>query len=86
MKTVSLAKSSSDYVKTLDLVFDNRQPIIITRAGKEPVVALPLEDYQSIVETAYLMRSPENYRRLLTAAKRMEQCRGQLNPKQCVTK
>ena len=31
-----------------------------------------LDDYQSLKETAYLLRSPENARRLITAIERLE--------------
>ncbi|MEV6607564.1 type II toxin-antitoxin system Phd/YefM family antitoxin [Kutzneria sp. NPDC051319] len=31
-----------------------------------------LDDYQSLKETAYLLRSPENARRLITATERLE--------------
>lgn len=42
------------------------------RAGHEPVVIVSLNDYQSLKETAYLLRSPENARRLVTAIERLE--------------
>jgi len=33
---------------------------VITRAGHDPVVMVALDDYESLKETAYLLRSPEN--------------------------
>jgi len=45
---------------------------VITRAGHAPVVIVSLDDYQSLKETAYLLRSPENARRLITAMQRLE--------------
>jgi len=50
---------------------------IITRAGHDPVVIVSLEDYESLREAAYLMRSPANARRLLDAMERLEAGRGQ---------
>jgi hypothetical protein len=47
-----------------------------TRAGHEPVVIVSLDDYQSLKETAYLLRSPENARRLLAAIDRLENAGG----------
>ena len=44
----------------------------ITRAGHEPVVIIALADYESLKETAYLLRSPENARRLLASIDRLE--------------
>ena len=43
-----------------------------TRAGHEPVVIVALADYESLKETAYLLRSPENARRLLASIDRLE--------------
>jgi antitoxin YefM len=41
--------------------------LIITRNGDKAVVMLSLEDYKALEETAYLLRSPANARRLLNA-------------------
>ncbi|WP_434062039.1 type II toxin-antitoxin system Phd/YefM family antitoxin [Actinotalea lenta] len=49
----------------------------MTRAGHEPVVIVSLADYESLRETAYLMRSPANARRLLDAMERLEAGHGQ---------
>lgn len=45
---------------------------MITRGGHESVVIISLEDFESLRETAYLVRSPENARRLLDAVERLE--------------
>ncbi|WP_327068775.1 type II toxin-antitoxin system Phd/YefM family antitoxin [Kitasatospora sp. NBC_01302] len=45
---------------------------MITRAGREPVVIASLEDCQSLKETAHLMRSPANARRLLASIEELE--------------
>lgn len=50
---------------------------MITRAGHEPVVIMSLTDFESLRETAYLMRSPTNARRLLDAMERLEAGRGE---------
>ena len=41
------------------------------------MVIVSLEDYESLRETAYLMRSPANARRLLDAMERLEAGRGE---------
>jgi antitoxin YefM len=61
----------------LDGVTNDREEVIITRAGHESVVIVSLADYESLRETAYLMRSPANARRLLDAMERLEADRGQ---------
>ncbi len=58
-----------------DGVVNDREEVVITRAGHDPVV-VSLEDYESLRETAYLMRSPANARRLLDSMERLEQGRG----------
>ena len=77
MKTMSYTESRARYADVLDSVTNDREAVVITRAGHEPVVIVSLEDYESLQETAYLMRSPANARRLLDAMERLEAGRGQ---------
>ena len=72
MRTMTYSESRARYAETLSAVADDREEVVITRAGHEPVVIVSLDDYQSLKETAYLLRSPENARRLLTAIDRLE--------------
>jgi antitoxin YefM len=60
----------------LDAVADDREEVVITRPGCEPVVIVSFEDYESLKETAYLLHSPENARRLLGAIDRLESGEG----------
>lgn len=76
MKTMSYTESRARYAEVLDSVVEDREEVVITRAGHEPVVMVSLEDYESLRETAYLMRSPANARRLLDAMERLEQRQG----------
>ncbi|MDN5718043.1 MAG: type II toxin-antitoxin system prevent-host-death family antitoxin [Janibacter sp.] len=77
MKTMSYTESRANYAEMLDGVVNDREEVIITRAGHDPVVVVSLDDYESLRETAYLMRSPANARRLLDAVERLEAGRGQ---------
>lgn len=77
MKTMSYTESRARYAEVLDGVTNDREEVVITRAGHEPVVIVSLADYESLRETAYLMRSPTNARRLLDAMERLEAGRGQ---------
>jgi antitoxin YefM len=72
VKTMSYSESRARYAETLDSVVNDREEVIITRAGHEPVVIVSLDDYQSLKEMAYLVRSPENARRLLASIDRLE--------------
>ncbi len=76
MKAVSYTESRARYAEMLDGVINDREEVVITRAGHEPVVVVSLEDYESIKETAYLMRSPADARRLLDSMERLEAGRG----------
>ena len=72
MRTMSYSESRARYAETLSAVVDDREEVIITRAGHDPVVMVALEDYESLKETAYLLRNPANARRLLAAIERLE--------------
>ncbi|TQL01929.1 type II toxin-antitoxin system Phd/YefM family antitoxin [Cellulomonas sp. SLBN-39] len=72
MKTMSFSQSRARYAQTLDSVVDDREEVVITRAGHEPVVIVSLADYQSLKETAYLLQNPANARRLLRSIERLE--------------
>lgn len=76
MKTMSYSESRARYAEVLDSVIDDREEVVITRAGRDPVVMVSLEDYQALKETAYLLRSPENARRLLASIERLESGQG----------
>lgn len=72
MKTMSYSESRARYAEVLDSVVNDREEVVVTRAGHEPVVIVSLDDYQALKETAYLLRSPENARRLLASIERLE--------------
>jgi len=77
VKTMSYTESRARYAEVLDGVTNDREEVVITRAGHDPVVIVSLEDYESLKETAYLMRSPANARRLFDAMERLEAGRSQ---------
>lgn len=76
MRTMTYSESRAKYAETLNAVVDDREEVVITRAGHEPVVIVSLDDYQSLKESAYLLRSPENARRLLASIGRLEDGEG----------
>jgi antitoxin YefM len=77
MRTMSYTESRARYAEVLDSVVNDREELVITRAGHEPVVLMSLADFESLRETAYLMRSPANARRLLDSMERLEGGRGE---------
>lgn len=53
--------------KLLDQVTHNREIVVIQRRGEEEVAMIAASELQSLMETAYLLRSPANAERLLSA-------------------
>ncbi|MHB1669336.1 type II toxin-antitoxin system Phd/YefM family antitoxin, partial [Thiomonas sp.] len=54
----------------------DHEALIITRNGQQSVVMLSLEDYKALEETAYLLRTPANAKRLLAAATQLNAGKG----------
>ena len=50
--------------------------MVIKRRGHPDVALLPAEELTSLMETAYLLRSPANAKRLLAALKRARSGKG----------
>ena len=76
MSTMTYTAARENLAETMDRVCDNHQPIIVTRQKQRSVVILSLEDYEALNETAYLLRSPANARRLLAATQQLESRKG----------
>ena len=72
MNAVTYSQARSNLATTMDKVCDDHSPIIITRKSQRSVVMISLEDYQALEETAYLLRSPKNARRLLESIVELE--------------
>lgn len=51
----------------MDRVTHNREVVIIQRRGEEEVALIAASELNSLMETAYLLRSPANAERLITA-------------------
>lgn len=76
MKTLTYTQTRENFARTLDDVIDDREEVVVTRAGHDPVVIVALADYQSLKETAYLLQNPANARRLLASIERLERGKG----------
>ena len=62
----------------LDRVVDEQEIVVVRRKGARDVALIPATELAGLVETAHLLRSPRNAKRLLTALRRAEQ--GQTKP------
>jgi antitoxin YefM len=56
----------------LDRVADDQEIFIVRRKGSRDVALVPAAELAGLMETAHLLRSPRNARRLLTALRRAE--------------
>ena len=56
----------------LDEVIDQQEIVVVRRKGARDVALLPASELAGLVETAHLLRSPRNARRLLAALRRAE--------------
>lgn len=72
MDAITYTRARNHLAKTMDKVCDDHAPVIITRKNQRSVVMISLEDYQALEETAYLLRSPKNARRLLESVAELE--------------
>ena len=64
MKIMTYTESRARYAEVLDQVVNDREEIVITRQGHKSVVIISLDEYESLMETVYLMQSPANARHL----------------------
>jgi len=67
---VSYSCARQNLASLLDQAEDDQEPVYIFRRNREEMVLLPAAEYRSVEETAHLLRSPENARRLLRALQR----------------
>ncbi len=60
----------------LDEVFKSNRPLFVTRTKGENIVVLSESDYESLMETFYLLKSPKNAERLQQAISQYEKGEG----------
>ena len=76
MKAITYTAARENLAATMDRVCEDNDPVIITRNRDQAVVMMSLEDYDALQETAYLLRSPANARRLLDSIRDLEKSKG----------
>ncbi|MBQ1027387.1 MULTISPECIES: type II toxin-antitoxin system Phd/YefM family antitoxin [Micromonospora] len=60
MRTVNFTQLRQNLAAELDSVINDAEEVVVTRSGHEPVVIVPLAEYESMKETEYLLRNPAN--------------------------
>lgn len=76
MTAISYTAARENLASTMDRVCDDHDPIIITRNRNQAVVMLSLEDFEALQETAYLLRSPANAKRLIESIEELNKGKG----------
>ena len=76
MKSKTYTEARERLSDIIEKVCEDHDPLIITKRRDKAVVMMSLEDYESLKETAYLLRSPRNARRLLESIKELEEGEG----------
>lgn len=71
MKIMSLSDARQNLSGAFDAIERDAEELLITRSGHQPMVVLPLEEYQALQETLYLMRGA-NGRRLRRSIEQLE--------------
>jgi antitoxin YefM len=77
MNAISYTEARENLAQTIQRVCADHDPIIITRKRSDSVVMISLEDYESLTETAYLLKSPKNASRLLASLSELQENKGQ---------
>ena len=67
MTEITYTQARASLAKLLDDVTENREVVIIRRRKGEDAALIAASELSSLMETAYLLRSPANAERLLTA-------------------
>lgn len=72
MEAITYSWARNHLAKTIDQVCDDHQAVVITKKNDRSAVLISLEDYQALQETAYLLRSPNNAKRLMDSVAELE--------------
>lgn len=73
MNAIPYTTARENLARTIEKVVSDRDPVIITKKNDMSVVMMSLDDYESLLETAHLLRSPRNVRRLLESINELDE-------------
>ena len=73
---MTYAKAAANLADLCDQVTSDRDVVVISRRGADDVALVAASELSGLLETAHLLRSPKNARRLMTAMNRAESRRG----------
>jgi antitoxin YefM len=76
MTAITSANADKSLIQAILKVCDDREPLVIIHDDQRSVVMLPLEEYEALNETSYLLRSPANTRHLLESIEQLRSGKG----------
>ena len=82
MAHVSYSELRNKLASYMDEVCDNHAPLLVTRQNARSVVIMSEQDYDGLMETVHLLKSPANATRLLRSIKDAD--RGKLKKREIV--
>jgi antitoxin YefM len=71
MNALTYTSTRQHFAEVMRQVNDDHEPVIVTSQRGKPVVIISLDDYQSLEETAYLLRNPTGAKRLLESVEEL---------------
>ena len=77
MKAITYTEARETLSDTMSKVCEDHNPVVITKRRDTAVVMMALDDYEALVETSYLLKSPRNARRLLESIQQLEEGKGE---------
>jgi antitoxin YefM len=77
MRAISYTTARNNLASTMKQVCEDHNPVIVTRKNNQAVILMSLEDYESLTETAYLLQSPKNAKRLMDSIEELKAGHGQ---------
>ena len=80
MDAITYTTARANLADTMNRVCEDHEAIIITRNGQQSVVMLSLEDFKALEETAHLLRTTANAKRLLSAVAQLNAGKGEWKP------
>lgn len=78
MSSISYSEARERLASVWDETVSSREPVVIDRRGHESVVIVPAAEWEGLLETAHLLRSPANAKRLLASLHRLESGGGEV--------
>jgi antitoxin YefM len=82
MAHVSYSELRNNLASYMDGVCNDRAPLLVTRQNARSVVLMSEEDYEGLMETVHLLKSPANAARLLRSIKEADE--GKLTARELV--